>query len=325
MLHDDVPPGARADELDTLDQVRAVAAALRSLGHEATAIAFALDLDRARRELLAAAPAFVFNLIESVDRRGALIHLAPALLDTMRLPYTGVRTEALFVTSSKPLSKRMLRAAGVRTPEWLTRADLASDGPVAPGRWIVKSSWEHASIGLEESSVVEASTRAELRTALDARLDALAGEGFVEQFIDGREFNIGLLGGLAGAVRILPHAEIAFENWAPGRPRVVGWKAKWDEQSDEHRATVRRYDFPPADAALLEELSRVGVECWRCFGLRGYARVDVRVDCEGRIFVLEVNANPCLTPGAGFCAAAERAGLSLTEIVRAIVAQSLER
>ena len=83
--------------------------------------------------------------------------------------------------------------------------------------------------------------------------------------------------------------------------------------------TVRRFDFPAQDGALLAELRRVAAQCWNAFGLRGYARVDFRVDAENRPFVLEVNANPCLSPDAGFAAAAARAGLSYLQVVERIL------
>jgi D-alanine-D-alanine ligase len=105
---------------------------------------------------------------------------------------------------------------------------------------------------------------------------------------------------------------------------VVGWRAKWEESSAEYESTVRRHAFPASDSGLLEELSRVALACWSCFDLSGYARVDARVDPAGRPFVLEVNANPCLTPDAGFCAAAARAGLSLRDILARIVARAMQ-
>lgn len=321
VLHDAVPDGARADELDTLVQVDAVRGALRELGHEVHVEPFGLDLQSARRNLEELRPDFVFNLVESVDRRGSLIHLAPALLEAIGIPFTGASAQAMFLTSGKPLAKRLMAGAGIATPAWLTEDELGRDGGVEPGRWIVKSAWEHASIGLEESSVVEARSCDELARALDSRRAQLMGEGFVERFVDGREFNVGLLQGPRG-VEALPLAEIEFRGWAPGRPRVVGWSAKWDEPSEAYCSTVRSYDFPACDASLLAELSGVSMACWRAFGMRGYARVDLRVDEEGRPFVLEVNANPCLTPDAGFCAAAARAGLSLNQIVERIVAAS---
>jgi D-alanine-D-alanine ligase len=181
----------------------------------------------------------------------------------------------------------------------------------------VKPVWEDASVGIDDESVIDAGSRDELRLAMAARREKVGGEVFAETYIDGREFNLSLLGD-RNHPRVLPAAEIEFVNFPGGKPRIVGYAAKWDESSFEYRATARRFDFPAADAPLLSRLGDLAVECWRCFGLSGYARVDFRVDAAGRPFVLEVNANPCLSPDAGFQAAASRAGLSFCTVVEQI-------
>ena len=99
-----------------------------------------------------------------------------------------------------------------------------------------------------------------------------------------------------------------------------GYAAKWEEASFEYHATRRRFDFPPEDDGLLARLHETVVACWRLFELRGYARVDCRVDLAGAVQMLEVNINPCLSPDAGFAAAAERAGLDFPAILRRVVA-----
>jgi D-alanine-D-alanine ligase len=124
---------------------------------------------------------------------------------------------------------------------------------------------------------------------------------------------------------VLSPAEIVFEAYADAKPRVVGYRAKWDEASFEYHHTPRRFEFEPHDARLLAELKRLALECWTCFGLRGYARVDFRVDGEGRPWVLEVNTNPCLSPDAGFAAALERAGISFQDAIARILADALGR
>ena len=107
-----------------------------------------------------------------------------------------------------------------------------------------------------------------------------------------------------------------------GKPRMVGYRAKWVEGSFEYGNTPRRFEFPPEDAGLLRSLVSLSRECWRVFDLRGYARVDFRVDASGRPWVLEINTNPCISPDAGFMAAAERDGLSIEDVVRRIVADA---
>ena len=102
----------------------------------------------------------------------------------------------------------------------------------------------------------------------------------------------------------------------------MGHRAKWDEQSFEYHHTPPRFDFPPADQPLLERLTGLARQCWDLFGLRGYVRVDFRVDAAGRPWILEINANPCLSPDAGFAAALAQAGISFAEAVRCILADA---
>jgi D-alanine-D-alanine ligase len=317
LLHDEVGAGAPADERDVYVQMGAIEGALDELGHAHLRLAFGLDLERVKRALGEARPDLVFNLVESVGGEGRLIHLAPALLDAMRLPYTGCPSGAVYATSNKLLAKRLLKGRGIATPGWFDRSD-AEPAAAGPGRWIIKSVWEHASRGLDEDSVVSASCADELRSAVAKRLPALGHEGFAEAYIDGREFNLSVLDGL-----VLPPAEIVFEGYSAGKPKVVGYRAKWDESSYEYTHTPRRFDFSASDRPLLEELRHLAERCWSLFALRGYARVDFRVDDAGRPWVLEINTNPCLSPDAGFAAALQRAEIPYAAAIERIVHASL--
>jgi D-alanine-D-alanine ligase len=126
---------------------------------------------------------------------------------------------------------------------------------------------------------------------------------------------------LAGTkeVRVMPPAEIVFEYYGADMPRIVDYAAKWEKNTFGYQHTVRRFDFPPADQPLLAALAVLAMRCWEAFGLGGYARMDFRVDAGGRPWVLEVNANPCLSPDAGYAAALAQAGLPFTEAVRRIM------
>ncbi|MCB1150495.1 D-alanine--D-alanine ligase, partial [bacterium] len=142
---------------------------------------------------------------------------------------------------------------------------------------------------------------------------------FAEAFVEGREFNIALLEGPAGRA-VLPPAEILFPDYPEGKPRIVGYAAKWDPGSFEYTHTVRSFPTEDRDGPLLAEVGRLARACWDLYGLRGWARVDFRVDARGRPFILEVNANPCLAPDAGFAAALDRAGTSFADAVAHILA-----
>jgi D-alanine-D-alanine ligase len=312
-----VAADAAPDEQDVLVEVDTVQQALTALGFAPVAVPLTLDLEAVRQRLLHLRPAFVFNLVESVEGLGRLIHLAPALYESLGLPYTGAGSEAMYLTSNKPLAKRLLAAAGIATPEGVEPAAQGLSAPSFPGPYIVKSVWEHASIGIDESSVVDDARK--VATVARKRQRRFGGEWFAERFIDGREFNLSLLGGPAG-VELLPPAEMLFVDYPEGKRRIVDYAAKWHAGSFEFCNTVRRFEFDEADRSLLARLEETAQTCWRLFGLSGYARVDCRVDTAGRPWVLEINVNPCLSPDAGFAAAAGRRGLDLVAVLRRIIA-----
>jgi D-alanine-D-alanine ligase len=314
-----VSPDAPPDEQDALVQANAVRAALGRLGYRAIDVPLTLDLGVSAAVLRSSAPLLAFNLTETINGHGRLIHLAPSLLDSLGIPYTGAPAEAIYLTSHKILAKRALACAGIDTPPW---AAAARGAPPFPPPYIVKSIWEHASIGMEDSSVAgdPSALAAEIeRRAVREGIENL----FVEGYIEGREFNLGLLSAPdAAGQQVLPPAEIQFVGYPEGKPRVVGYRAKWVDGSFEYGNTQRRFSFPPDDQPLLAALAHLARACWDLFGLRGYARVDFRVDQSGRPWILEINANPCIAPDAGFMAAAAQAGLTIDEVVARIIADT---
>jgi ribosomal protein S18 acetylase RimI-like enzyme len=189
---------------------------------------------------------------------------------------------------------------------------------------IVKAIHEHASVGMDDAAIVTCRDGRDLAECLRAAESRLGKPCFAEQFIDGREFNLSVLAGPDGP-QVLPPAEIDFTAFPPAKPRIVGYSAKWHADTFEFLNTPRRFDFPPSDAGLLARLTEVAVRCWSLFDLRGYVRVDFRVDRAGCPFVLEVNTNPCISPDAGFAAALERAGITYAAAVQRIVEDAVRQ
>ena len=326
---DDSPPDAK----DVLVQADEVLKALKTLGHKCAAFDCSLNLASMKHRLEQFAPDIVFNLVESLDGQGRLLHLFPSLLDTMAMPYTGSPSRALLTTTHKVMAKEIMAVGGLRTPYWIGpipressilsleehRSLAAAPDPTC---WIVKSVWEHASFGLDEDGLLTDVPGKDIEKVLAARASGLGGACFAEAFIDGREFNISLLAGTQGP-QVLPPAEISFADFDAGRPRIVGYRAKWEEDSYEYHHTPRSFDFTEKDKTLIEQLKADAVRCWKLFGLSGYARIDFRVDPNGLPWILEVNANPCLSPDAGFAAAVDRAGLTFQSAVEQVLAAGL--
>jgi D-alanine-D-alanine ligase len=315
ILYADFGDDARTDDQDVLVQAREFSRVLTSLGYDAVDVRLDLDLGATAARLRALSPSFVVNLVESVGGSDALQYLGPAVLDYLGLPYTGSPTEAVFLAASKPLAKRTLESGGIATTPWCPLAAVPGHGAPGGPPWIVKPSGEHASYGIDDDSVVH-----DLASLLRRAAAADAGRLFVERYIEGRELNVSLLEGAAG-VEVLPLAEIDFSAFPDGKPRIVGYRAKWDEASFEYRNSPRTFAFAGADDGLLDRVRQISRRAWDVFGLRGYARVDLRVDRYGTPWVLEVNTNPCLSPDAGFVAAAAQARISFDALLARVVAQ----
>jgi D-alanine-D-alanine ligase len=239
-----------------------------------------------------------------------LLHVVPALLAALEVPFTGCSAASLALTSDKVLAKRALRRAGLPTPP------LFGEPAAEVAQWIVKSLYEHSSLGIDDASIVDGPA---VEAALRARRAEFGGEWFAEAFVPGRELNVALLAA-GGAPRVLPIAEIRFQDFPAGKPRIVGYAAKWDASSFEYRNTVRSF---AVDATLRYRASALALDCWSLFELGGYARVDFRIDERGEPWILEVNANPCLAPDAGFAAAAAEAGIDFDTIVAALLEDAL--
>jgi len=304
---------SRPDEIDTIVAANSVAGALRSLGFSSEIVALAPDLAQLDA-LPARRPLAVFNLVDAVNGDGRLAPMVPARLEALGLRYTGCSTRAWLDTLSKIGTKLKLAHASLPTPAWSEDGKgHDADAPV-----IVKPVWEHGSLGLDERSVMRGADAARAIAERNLRCKT---EHFAEVFLDGREFNLSLLDGPSGPA-VLPIAEIVFDGFA-GAPRIVGYDAKWTPDSAAYIGTPRRFGLEAENPELAAKLASLALACWQLFALTGYARVDFRLDAQGEPAILEVNMNPCLSPDAGYAAAAKEAGYLYEAMIGAIVEASL--
>jgi D-alanine-D-alanine ligase len=320
VLHQAISAASPPDELDVLDEVRAIRAALRTLGHRVTVLPMTASLDDMRRALQRARPACVFNLVETLLGYGGLAAAATALLDSLGFAYTGASTAALALTTNKVLTKRALLRAEVATPAWITAREQHG---FRPATYVIKPISEDASVGLDEDSLVHIGTLAEGRREIDQRSQKLGRALFAERFVEGREFNLSLIGSFH-TPQVLPVAELLFHGFKERRkPTIVGYRAKWEPASFEYQNTRRTFATGAEDRQLQRSLREIARTAWTIVGCSGYARVDLRVDKQGRPHVLEINANPCIAPDSGFIAAADRAGLDYSAVVAEILTVAL--
>jgi D-alanine-D-alanine ligase len=309
VYHTEVDENSSPDNLDVLKEAEFVSENLKKLGFTPKILQFIYDKEKIKSEIKKIKPEFIFNLVESVNKTDSLAHLAASLFEDLKIPYTGSPAKSLFQTSDKLISKEILRQNKIKTPKYLNLSNYKEVN--VAGKFLIKNSEEHSSFGLDEKTLFLPENKKEVIEALKNKSEKY----FAEQYIDGREFNISILG---NPTTILPIAEMKFSNYPKGKPKIIGYRAKWDEDSYEYQNTVRSFDFEKKDELLLKRLKEICIKCWNLFNLNGYARIDFRA--KNQIpYVLEINTNPCISPDAGLTAAAERAGLSHVQLVSRII------
>jgi D-alanine-D-alanine ligase len=299
---------------------RDVAEALIGDGrHTAALIPVEGDFAELRARLEATPAACIFNLCESLGSDARLETAVPTVLELMGIPYTGSPPEALSAALYKDRVKRLLVQAQVPTPQGVL-VSHPRDPCDLPLPAIVKPAREDGSAGIWCRSVVR--EEHELRERVAEVIDLFKAPCIVEQYIDGREFNVALLG--YPQPRVLPLQEIDFSNLPADQPHIVTYDAKWRTGSVDDLGTqpVMHPDLPPALAARVR---RAATEACRAVGVRDYGRVDIRMGASGIPYVIDVNPNCDLSPDAGYARAAESVGIDYPALMRLLVRYALRR
>jgi D-alanine-D-alanine ligase len=310
-------------EAGVLAEVQAVSEALDALkiAHRAVGVRQFVDLPAV---LSAADEPVVFNLIEGFwSDPGQAVHV-PTVVASLGKACTGNDTQGLLLSLDKWQSKTLLAAAGLPTPKGLLvppgRSIPAKD--LFDGPWIVKPVQTDASEGIDKTSIVRTRGKA-LQEVVRRIHDRFGQPALIEQFIEGRELNISVIC-RKGKAEVLPLAEIDFSAFEAGRPRIVGYEAKWLENSFEYIHTPRIIParVPKRLAEQIRTLAAAACRTLRCFD---YCRVDFRSDKEDRPYILEVNANPDISRDAGFAAALTAAGISYKSFVKLTIDNAVKR
>jgi D-alanine-D-alanine ligase len=304
------------------EEVSAVEESLRDGGYRPYVLSvdyFSRDLIQTLHEI---SPKFVFNLCEEINGKCELEMCIAGLLELMGIPYTGSDPFALGLALNKFHVKQILRSAGIPTARGYVRY---------PGQKLtiprglrfpmfVKPSREDASLGINSHSVCRSPE--DLERQIRYVHEIYEQEALVEEYLDGREFNVSVIGDQNPEV--LAIQEIDFVGLPEGEPRIVSYRAKWDEESPFYKCTV-----PICPANLTKRLANrirdIAIRSHTCIGCRDYSRVDMRTDARGSLYVLEVNPNCDISPNAGFARAARVAGYSYSEMILKISETAMER
>lgn len=318
------PEPGKPDSEDVLHEVAFVESSLTALGHTTVRIPAEGGLEGMHRiiqQLRECEAHVIFNLVESLGDCARLHPAAAALFDIGGIPFTGSSYEALHLSTDKAACKSIMQTSGIPTPAWALypAADTETIWRDVAARTacIAKPLWEDASIGITDDSVFLSPEA--LRTGLPIMHNQY-GTLLVERFAHGREFNVSIIEGNDGTPRALPVAEMCYRDWPEGKPQIVNYQAKWDPASFEFNNTIREF---PDEPKLMASIQSVALASWHAFGLRGYARIDIRLDGSGTPLVMEINANPCISPDSGFIATALKAGLTPEALVGGIVEAAL--
>jgi D-alanine-D-alanine ligase len=316
ILYNRISADPKEDELDVLDEVKIVSDALKKLQFRVMEYQIDLNLDMAMQDIKKIRPDFIFNLVEALDNKGEFVYFPVAILTYLDIPFTGNPLIPLFFAANKVFAKEQLTNSGIRTPDWITLNQL--DKLKKDRKYILKPIWEEGSLGLDEDCVFNGSDTDFIKTIASKNKHYF----FVEEFIDGREFNVSIIGTKEGPL-VLPIAEMTFLKYPEGKPRIMGYTAKWKEDSFEYSHTLRTFDIPEKDNDIQEEIRKICTKCWNSFGLKGYVRIDFRMGTDRIPLVIDLNLNPCISQSGGFIAATKKAGYKFVDVVNQIVEEAM--
>lgn len=320
---------ASPDTLYNEDPVLAdVARALATGGHEVEEPISTETVAELTRGLRKTKPEVVFNLAEQMGAGEESVigdaHVA-ALLEALGFTYTGTGPQALFAAGDKSIAKKILAFHSIRSPDFATiyrgKVDWAHDLEFP---LLVKAARQESSIGISTSSVVK--NVKELLERIEYIHETFEQPALVEQYIEGREFYVGVLAASPEArdLRTLPPIELVFDGFPDELPKVASWEAKWEDEHPEYKGC--RVRFPKdLDPELAERVAGVARAAFEALDCRDYGRVDLRVTDGGEIYVLEVNPNCYLAKESEFARAAKRDGVAYDDLILGLARAAANR
>lgn len=301
-----------ADYVDERDVLRA----LEAIGHTVQPFPVYNNLQRIIDELTGKKYDLVFTMFETYGNNRDLASHLTSLFEILRIPYTGAKPETLALCKDKGLTKKILSYHGIDVPAFtVIRSKLdygALERVIYPA--IVKPLGLDASEGIHAKSLVHTAEEAKARVSRIRK--EFKADAIVEQYIDGRELYIGVLAGKA--TQVFPPQELHFKHAPKSMPRILTYKAKWDKNYrkkygiDSGRPKAIKPDMQKAIEAF-------GTDVSSALGLSGYARIDLRVSKDGRIYFIEANPNPAMKRDDDFPQSAKQGGLSYEDLIDSIV------
>ena len=301
-----------ADLQDILKQAAFIRRCLTTAGYSVKDIVYEGDPVSFFQKVKEARPSVLWNLFETFNGAEEKLNIGAALLELTGVPYIGSRLDTITICTDKRTVKGLLNLAGIKTPEMYPS--------FRSGKWILKPSKLHGSVGITERSVIDADS--EERLLSEFLKYPKEYEMFAERYVDGREFSASLLD-TGNGLETIAVSEMLFTDYQRETPKILTFNAKWAEESFEYKNSVRSFDFNKSDIPLIEEMGRIAGKAAFLLKVSGFARIDFRLDTDNQIWVIDVNLNPCMGEDAGFVAACEYAGITREEAVSYIIKAAL--
>jgi D-alanine-D-alanine ligase len=297
-----------------------VVTTLHNLGHQTQSLGVGSDLTAIRNAMQEFKPHLAFNLLEDFHDVPIFDQNVVSYLELLRLPYTGCGPRGLMLARDKALSKKLLAYHRIPVPDFAVfprgrkvRRPRRLEFPI-----IVKSLTHEASTGISQASVVTDET--ELKQRVRFVHDSVGGDAIGERFIEGRELYLGLLGNQR--LVVFPVWEMSFDR-LPERGRLIATdRVKWSDKYQK-KYGIKTEEAKGLSAEQTESIQRLCKRAFRILTLNGYARIDMRMDESGKVYVLEANPNPQLAYGEDFAESAEKAGIGYQELLQRILSLGL--
>ncbi len=309
------------DKTTPMEEFDYIAKKLENVGFRTYTLNIKDSLDLMLSNFKKEKPDVIFNFVEIYKDNSRLEMNIVGLYELLGIPYTGAPSMALANCQNKTLAKRLLKSGGIRIPQFFivsTKSARYSHKLNYP--LLVKPAFEDASVGIENESIVYNSKK--LRERIEYILEHFQQPALVEEFIQGRELNLAVMGDKR--LRVLPISEIDFTAMPDHLHNIVSYQAKWDPHHESYHKTI-----PICPAPLPKKIEKkakeIALKAFKVMGCRDYARVDIRLAKDKKLYVLEVNPNPDITEGAGFMRSAEYSGMTYAQALKRIVKYALVR
>ncbi len=324
LMHDYMVPPADVSQVDlaTVEWKTEfdVTSTLNDMGHHVLQLGVKDDLGVIRQAIDDFKPQIAFNLMEAFHEVGAFDMNVVSYLELLRLPYTGCNPRGMVLSRDKALSKQLMAYHRIPVPDcFVFRRGRAVKRPRRlEFPLIVKSLTQEASIGIAQASVVDDDTK--LKERVGFVHDSIGTDAIAEQYIDGRELYVGVVGN--ERLQVFPVWEMQFGKMPDGVHRIATDRVKWSVKYQKKHG-IQTGEATGLPDGVLESVQRVAKRVYRTLNMSGYARMDLRMDGEGKFYVLEANANPQLAFGEDFAESAERGGLKYEELLQRILSVGL--